>query len=150
MKPIKISDKKWIVEHEQYGPVVFDLDTQKYQYVDNENMTFKYNGKSCRFFYSIHKFNESNLEHAVIPVVCSANKRIKKRMLATLIDIHSNIYDFYNIEYSGGWYKNNIINLFPGLCYFIIVSRNLRLINNCNIISILKIEEGMHLMQTLD
>lgn len=150
IKPIKISDKKWIIEHEEYGPVVFDTETQKYQYIDKNTTIFSYNGKSCRFFYSLYEFYDSGIEFGVVPIVCSANKRVKKRSMATVIDIYNNIYDFYNVEYCNGWVKNQIINLFPGLCYFILVQRNPALINNCSIYSILKIEEGMHKVQTLD
>ena len=147
LKPFKIGENLWVVEHEEYGPVILNTKEQKYYYIEGGITYFSYNGgNKCRFFNTIEEFYISESKNGVIPIVCTDIKKIKKRTLVTVMDRKNNVYYFYNVELiENNWVRNEIMDMFKGVCYFILINRNEEAINNCILRSKLKIESGMHL-----
>lgn len=142
---------EYIVEHEIYGKVLLNTETQTYKHIEqNRNKIFTYSGKQCAFFDSINEFIESDIEIAVVPFVCLGTKAIKKRTMATLLDINNDVCNYYNVELiNGRWVRNNISNLFKSKCYFCILSKNNLAINDCILMSVLEITEGMSQQHSL-
>lgn len=144
MKPQKIMDNIWVVEHEEYGRVILNTKTQTYTEL-KQFAYFNYKGKSCRYFESILEFSESESKFGVIAVVCSNFEKVKNRTKATLIDKFNNNYEFYNVErVDNKWMHNSIDGLFKSACYFIILEKDLRAMNDGYLVSKLLIEKGMH------
>ena len=137
---------KIIVEHDVHGKVLFDTETQQYEYYDNSNVEyFSFNGKSERYFKNTIQFLDSNVKIAVIPVVCSNIGSKGRRTYITIIDWINAYYTFYNVEMiNSKWVKNNIGNLSKGKCYFIIVARHQEALNDFIILSAMQIKKGMH------
>lgn len=142
---------EWIVDHELYGKVLLNTETQTFKHVEqNSKKIFNYKGKNCIFFDSISDFKESDYDIAVIPFVCLGVKAIKRRTMSTLLDINNVPCDFYNVELiNGKWVRNEISKLIKSKCYFCILSKNSLAINDCILLSILEITEGMSQQHSL-
>lgn len=137
---------KLIVNHETLGKVLFDTETQEYEYVEPLNCTFfTYKGRSEKYFESISDFLESGENIGITPVVCMTNKTKGKRTFIEVIDYINYNYVFFNVEMiNSRWVTNYITNMIPGKSYFIILKRNREATNDCILMSSLLIEKGMH------
>lgn len=142
---------EWIVDHEIYGKVLLNTETQTYKHIEqNRGKIFTYNGKQCAFFDSMSEFIDSDADIAVVPFVCLGTKTIKKRTMATLLDINNAPCEYYNVELiNGRWVRNEISKLFKSKCYFCILSKNKLAINDCILMSVLEITEGMSQQHSL-
>ena len=157
---------KHVLKHEIYGDVLFDTKTQTFQVIDYERIYGEslvdikkhdeikmFNGgkKPFRYFDSVGDFINTTVIRCVVPLVCTGIKPIKKRTMATLIDINNTIIELYNVEIGGTsmygkpiWLNNKIDNLYSGRCYFCIIERNENAINNFLLINTKEITKGMH------
>lgn len=142
---------EWICDHEVYGKVLLNTKTQTFKHVEQvSKQIFNYKGKQCEFFDSVSEFIESDSEIAVVPFVCLGVKAIKRRTMATLLDINNAICDYYNVELiNGRWVRNEISKLLKSKCYFCILSKNVLAINDCILLSTLEITEGMSQQHSL-
>ena len=157
---------KHIIKHELYGDVLFDTKTQSFLVIDyvrmygedvdtlhKNNNVLMFNGgkKPFRFFDSTREFLESSVERCVVPLVCTGFKPIKKRTMITMLDINNSIIDFYNVELIGTsiygkpvWLENKIENIYTGRCYFCLLEKNSKTINDFRLLSSKEITKGMH------
>jgi len=138
---------KRIVDHEQYGPVLFDTTTQTYQYFDHSKYKmFNRNGKQCRYFDDMKDFDESLAKIAIVPLVCTDVKAIKKRTLACFIDHNNRVMNFFNVEMINcRWARNEIFGALKNKCYFAILEKNNLAVNDYLLLSLLELEKGLEL-----
>lgn len=137
---------KLIVNHETLGKVLFDTETQEYEYVEPLNCKFfTYKGKSEKYFDNVASFLESNDNIGIVPVLCAANKVKGKRTFIEVIDHANYNYIFFNVEMiNSRWVTNYISGMVTNKCYFIILKRNREATNDCILMSSLLIVKGMH------
>jgi len=136
---------KWIVQHELYGPVLLDTDTQSYTHIDYDTVKFfNRNGKQCRYFNNMKEFDESIIKVAVVPLVCTDYKPIKKRTITGFIDHNNRIMNFFNVEMiNERWARNEITGASKGKCYFAILEKNQLAVNDYLLLSLLEMEKGL-------
>lgn len=137
---------KSIVNHETLGKVLFDTETQEYEYVEPLNYKFfTYKGKTERYFDTVPDFLESTAEIGIVPMTCMVSKAKGKRTLIEAIDHINYNYVFFNMEMiNSRWVTNYISGMYAGRSYFVILKRNAGAVNDCILMSSLLIVKGMH------
>jgi hypothetical protein len=135
---------KIIVEHEKYGKVLFDTETQMYDYYPERASTYFYlNNKREVYFNNVTTFLESNFNQAVIPFVCSEIGTKGKRTFCELIDWTNKPMVFFNVEMiNSRWTPNKIENFRKHKSYFVIVLKNNMALNDFLILSAISIDEA--------
>ena len=131
---------KRIVDHEVYGKVILDTDTQTYEYIDHSDFTFI---DAERYFKDAISFDNSSSTIGYIPVVCTAVKQIKKRTLATFLEWNNRILSFYNVEMiEAFWTHNAIEGVAINKCYVILLQKNNLAVNEYILLKYKEVRKG--------
>lgn len=135
---------KIIVDHEEYGKVLFDTETQMYDYFPKRASTYFYlNNKREVYFNNVTTFLESDFNQAVIPFVCNEIGTKGRRTFCELIDWTNKQMIFFNVEMiNNRWTSNRIENFRKHKCYFVIVVKNNAALNDFIILSTISIDEA--------
>ena len=134
----------YIVEHEVFGKVLFDTSTQQYEYLPIQDyVKFKYKDKSAPFFDSFLEFIESGINIGIVPVVCVESAQKGRRWFVELMDINNYNFKFFNVEMiDSKWRKNKVENVRKNKCYFALMQNDIKAMNDCRLISTMKIKKG--------
>jgi len=144
LKIYNIEMAKIVVEHEKYGKVLLDTETQTYEYCENKStITFIYKNKSLPYFDSVLDAINSGINMMVVPMVCTESKAHKRRTYVELVDINNYSYNFYNVEMiDSRWVHNKIENIKKGFCFFILLIIDSKSMNDCRVISSMQINKN--------
>lgn len=130
---------KRIVNHEIYGPVIFDTATQSFEHIDYADFKF-IDGE--RYFENVISFEHSSSRMAIVPLVCVGVKAIKKRTIANFLDWNNRVLNFFNVEMiEEKWTKNSIEGAIVNKCYLAVLQRNELAINDYLLIKLQSIYE---------
>lgn len=134
----------FLIEHEKYGKVFFNTDTQEYSYIDEKfTKLFTYKNKTGRFFNNANDFLESSTTIGIVPIVCVDNDRKGRRTFIEVNDKNNYCYKFFNVEMiDSKWVHNKINFIYKHRCYFIIISKNEYAMNDFILLSSLEIKKG--------
>lgn len=135
---------KKIVNHVEYGPVLLDTVTGEYKYLPIENRTwFTKDNKSSRYFNSVREFNDSDVNLAVVPFVCSMIGHKGRRTFVEVIDWENYNYKFFNVEMiNSKWEHNKIQYMRKSDCYFLLLKKNMYALNDMILVSYLQIKKA--------
>ena len=133
------------VKHEIYGYVLLDTETQTYEYYENANITmFEYNDKKLPFFESTLEFLSTSINMVVVPMICVKHEAHKRRTLIELIDLNNYTYTFFNVEMiDSRWIANKIDKFVKSKCYFVLLQKDERAMNDCRVLSCMEIKKGV-------
>lgn len=94
------------VEHETYGRVLFNTDTQGFVLLPDTRNKIVLSGKLFDYFDTLREFIESDKQTAIILFFCSNREVSGKRYKVTLITM-SESFDFWNVEKTtSGWLRH--------------------------------------------
>ena len=136
---------KKLVEHELFGYVLLDTETQTYECIYKQTVNFENNGKKTEFFNSTVDFLNSESKMCVIPFICVEHTSHKRRTYVEIIDINNYSYKFFNVELiDSRWIENKISNFIKGRCYFVLLQKDIRAMNDCRLLSCMEIKKGVY------
>lgn len=137
---------KVIINHEVFGPVLLDTETQTYEYIEHNNeVMFNKDDKKVAFFNSGLEFINSGINMGVIPMVCVEHKLHKRRTYIELIDINNYTYTFFNVEMiDSRWVENKIDKFIKGRCYFVLLLSDIKAMNDFRLLSQMEIKKGVY------
>lgn len=137
---------KRIVKHLEYGPVLLDTLTSKFEYITTEDrLWFSRDGKKVRYFDNVGLFLDSNVNIAVVPAVCSMAGHKGRRTFIEVIDWNNYNYKLFNVEMINyKWVKNKINYVQKSKCYFVLLQRNIYALNDFILLSALEIKRGVN------
>lgn len=136
---------KIIVEHEIHGKVLFDTETQSYEFIEpSDNTYFNFEGKRELYYKNVTDFLNSDNEQGVVPLTCVATGFKGKRSFCDLVDWENIPLTFFNVEMvDSKWWPNKIDNFIKGISYLVIIRRNKKALNDFTILSSIPIDEAI-------
>lgn len=132
------------VQHEIYGYVLLDTETQTYEYYENDyTIMFEYNNKKIPFFESALEFLSTSINMCVVPMICVKAEARKRRTLVELIDFNNYAYTFFNVEIiDSRWVANKVDKFIKSRCYFVLLQKDIKAMNDCRVLSCMEIKKG--------
>jgi len=133
------------IKHEIYGYVLLDTETQTYEYYESEySVMFENDGKKLPFFESTLEFLSTGINMVVVPMICVKHEIVKRRTVVELIDLNNYSYNFFNVEMiDSRWVANKIDKFIKGRCYFVLLQKDEKAMNDCRVLSCMEIKKGV-------